>query len=296
MSDTTINGPEFDAGLAVTPRRKTRDRYALLMGITSIWLLIWFVLPIVLMALRFVGDADFWSADPVASLLSPLYLRVFINTLEVAFFVTVGCLLLGYPVAYYLTTVTPRIFNFLILLVLFPMWVNIVVRTYALLVVLGRNGILNDALIGIGIIDDPLRMMYTRGAVYLGMIQVLLPYMILTIFSAIKGIDRSLLVAARSLGAPQHQVFLRVLLPLSMPGVWGGALLVFVIALGFYVTPAILGGPTDVMIAQLIDEQANGFGNFAEATMLGLLLLLLTVVILTVYDRLFGLDRLWGRL
>ncbi len=294
MSEAALASSTTSAGAHA--KRRQGNRYALLMGITSLWLLIWFVLPIVLMAVRFVGDSGFWSADPVDSLLSPLYLRVFINTLEVAFFVTLGCLIVGYPVAYYLTTVSPRLFNFLILLVLFPMWVNIVVRTYALLVVLGRNGILNDTMIDIGLIDDPVRMMYTRGAVYVGMIQVLLPYMILTIFSAIKGIDRSLFVAARSLGAPQHQVFLRVLLPLSMPGVWGGVLLVFVIALGFYVTPAILGGPTDVMIAQLIDEQANGFGNFAEATMLGMLLLLLTVAILAIYDRLFGLDRLWGRM
>ena len=293
MSEVALSSPQTAAATAV--RSKKRDGYALLMGITSGWLLLWFVLPIILMAMRFVGDGEFWSADPVGSLIGPLYLRVFVNTLEVAVVVTLGCLIVGYPVAYYLTTVPRRLFNFLILLVLFPMWVNIVVRTYALLVMLGRNGIVNNAMVEVGLVEQPLRMMYTSGAVYVGMIQVLLPYMILTLFGAIKGIDRSLFTAARSLGAPQYQVFLRVLLPLSMPGVWGGVLLVFVIALGFYVTPAILGGPTDVMIAQLIDEQANDFGNFAEATMLGLLLLLLTVAILVLYDRLFGLDRLWGR-
>ena len=148
MSEVALSSPQASAATAA--RSKKRDSYALLMGITSGWLLLWFVLPIVLMAVRFVGDGEFWSADPVGSLLGPLYLRVFVNTLEVAVVVTLGCLIIGYPVAYYLTTVRQRLFNFLILLVLFPMWVNIVVRTYALLVMLGRNGIVNNAMVEVG--------------------------------------------------------------------------------------------------------------------------------------------------
>jgi len=268
------------------------DRYGMFLGFASLWLLLWFVLPIALMAIRFLTG----SIDTISDLIAPVYFRVYATTIEVSAVVTVACLILGYPVAYYLTTVPVRLFNVLILLILFPMWINIVVRTYAFLVVLGRNGTLNSTLLSLGLIDDPFRLIYTRTAVYLGMVQILLPYMILTVFGALKGIDKSLFVAARSLGAPERQVFWRVMLPLSMPGVWGGVLLVFVSALGFYVTPALLGGPTDTMIALLIDEQANGLGNFAAATWLGLLLLLLTIAMLVVYERFFGLDRLWGRL
>jgi ABC-type spermidine/putrescine transport system permease subunit I len=118
--------------------------------------------------------------------------------------------------------------------------------------------------------------------------------MVLTVFAAIRGVDRSLMTAARSLGAPEWQVFLKVLLPLSLPGVWGGVLLVFVTSLGFYVTPAILGSPRDAMIAQVIDRQVNTFANFELATLMGLTLVTVSALLFTLYNRVFGLDRLWG--
>jgi ABC-type spermidine/putrescine transport system permease subunit I len=280
--------------VAASVRSRVPDRYLMLALLGGAWLVLWYVLPIVLMLVRFFVEGDFLRLPGLSSFEKTLYLRVYLNTFKMALGVTAECLVLGYIVAYMLYRAPRYLLGVLLSLVLIPFWISVIVRTYALLVVLGRNGIVNSTLVKLGAIDEPLRIMFTTQAVYIGMAQALLPFMVLSIYSSLRGIDPDLPLAARALGAGALQVFLRIIFPLSMPGVWGGCTLVFILALGYFITPALLGGPRDVMIAQLIHQLAVLDGNFAGAVLLSIPLLVATLVIVAVFNRYFGLDRIWG--
>ena len=175
-----------------------------------------------------------------------------------------------------------------------PYWVDVIVRSFSWLIVLGDNGILNKALMQIGLTGQPLPLLYNLVSVLLAMVQILLPMMIITLFGAMLRIDRNLLLAAKIHGATDFQAFRSVFFPLSLPGVYGACLLVFVIGLGFYVTPALLGSPAETMISQTIMIEATENFDYERASAAGVLLLLITIAIVTVYNRYFGLERLWG--
>ncbi len=223
-----------------------------------------------------------------------LYLRVLRTTFTIALQVTLICLVLGYPLAYFLATLRPRTARLLMILVLIPFWTSILVRTYAWMVLLQRQGVVNEWLLSLGLIDEPLRMMYNRIGVLVGMSHVLLPFMVLPTYAVMRGIDRTLLRAAANLGASPFQAFLRVFFPLSLPGLAAGCLLVFILALGFFITPALMGGRTDMMIAQLIETQIRTQLNFSFAAALATVLLVVTLVIFAFYNRLLGIDKMFG--
>jgi ABC-type spermidine/putrescine transport system permease subunit I len=227
------------------------------------------------------------------SLPGNVYIQVFGITLQVALIVTVATLLLGYPVAYALSSISFARANLLMILVLIPFWTSILVRSYSWMVLLGTEGIINEAMQSAGILDAPLKLLNTRFAVYIGMVHILLPFMILPLYAVMRGIDRNLMRAAENLGAPPGAVFRRIFLPLSLPGVAAGCLLVFILSLGFYITPKLLGGQRDVMIAMLIEQQVNqlewGFG-----AALAFVLLLLALGIYTLFTRLLGVERVFG--
>jgi ABC-type spermidine/putrescine transport system permease subunit I len=180
------------------------------------------------------------------------------------------------------------------ILVLIPLWTSVLVRTYAWMVLLGREGLLNKLLLYFQLVSQPLSLLYTSKAVVLGMVQILLPFMILPLFSVMKGIDRNLLRASHSLGAGPAQTFLRVYFPLSLPGVVAGFILVFILALGFFITPALLGGRKDIMISMLIETQVRELLNWGFAAALSLVLLLTTFFILAIFHRFVGLEKLTG--
>jgi ABC-type spermidine/putrescine transport system permease subunit I len=209
-----------------------------------------------------------------------------LTTLRTAITVTLGCLLLGYPVALYLTR-PGRTAMIALVVVLLPFWTSILVRSYAWMVILGRRGLLNEALVAAGIIDHPLRILNTPIAVHVAMIHILLPYMILPIANALRQIDPSLRRAALSLGASPGGAFRQVTLPLSMPGVAAGVLLVFVLSLGFYITPALLGGAHDMTIAMLIAQEVDQL-HWPYAACLSATLLATTLAIMAVFQKLFG--------
>jgi ABC-type spermidine/putrescine transport system permease subunit I len=182
----------------------------------------------------------------------------------------------------------------MLILVLVPFWTSILVRSYAWMVLLGREGSINRALINLGIRDEPMQLLNTRLAVYVGMVHILLPFMILPLFSVMRGIDRSYLRAAENLGGRPWHVFRYVFLPLTLPGIAAGCLVVFILALGFYITPALIGGPRDVMISMLIAQQVTTLNwGFASALALGLLVMALAVYL--VFDRILGVERLYGQ-
>ncbi len=211
------------------------------------------------------------------ALTNELYLRVIFETFKIAAIVTLLTLALGYPVAYVMAT-SDRAWQLVgVAFVLLPFWTSILVRTYAWMVILGRNGVVNRALIGWGVIDRPLPLLNNLAGVLIGMVHVLLPYMILPVFNAVKKVDPNLVLAAEGLGAPRWRAFLRVTLPLTVNGVVAGVTLVFTLSLGFFITPALLGGGRVVMIANLIEEQVRELLNWAFAGALSAILLALTL-------------------
>jgi len=224
---------------------------------------------------------------------TPVYLTVIGLTFRTATIVTLLCLALGYPLAYVLATVRPRLARVLVIVVVLPFFTSIIVRTYAWMVLLGRNGIVNQYLIALGLAPAPLPLLYNAAGVVIGMTYVLLPLMVLTIWSVMRGIDPALVRAAHSLGASPAQAFRRIYLPLSAPGIAGGTLLVFLLSLGFFITPALMGGPSDVMIAMLIEREVEFTLNWSFASTLAVVLLVLTLAGFVVYNRLVRLERLF---
>ncbi len=226
---------------------------------------------------------------------SPVYLKVFVNTFEISATVTLIALLLGYPLAFLLATAGRRSAGLMMVGIVLPLWTSVLVRTYAWMVLLGRRGLVNEGLQTMGLTDAPLPLLYNRLGVTIGMVHVLLPFMVLPIYSVMKGIDVDLLKAAQNLGANRLQAFLRVYLPLSLSGLATGCLVVFVTALGFFVTPALLGGRGDTMIAMLIDVQVSQLLDWGLGSALAVVLFAITAAILLAVQRLTGAERLWIR-
>jgi ABC-type spermidine/putrescine transport system permease subunit I len=268
----------------------------LLVAPLLVFMLVFYALPVLAMLMRSVAEPTWTLANYRALAGDSVFRNVFWTTLRTALAVTCGCLVLGYPVA--MTLVRPgRTAGVALIIVLLPFWTSILVRSYAWMVLLGRRGLLNEALLAGGIIDHPLRMLNTPIAVHVTMIHILLPYMILPIANALRQIDPSLGRAALGLGATPFRVFREVILPLSMPGVAAGVLLVFVLSLGFYITPALVGGPRDMTVSMLIAQQVDQL-NWPYAACLSATLLGITLAIMAVFQKLFGVGtalRLAGR-
>jgi putative spermidine/putrescine transport system permease protein len=260
-----------------------------------IYLALCYVYPIIEMIGRSFFDPGLTLKHYRNFIDSPVYQNVMLNTFSTAFFTTLICLFFGYMIAYLLTIVSSRTAQILVIFIMVPFWISVLVRSFAWMVLLGRNGILNQVLMKTGVLQSPLSLMHNRFGLYVGMINILLPFMILPLFSVMKGIDRDLLKAAHILGAPPWKAFAKVFFPLSLPGVAGGSLLVFIIALGFFITPALLGGPKDVMISLLIQGQVEDFVNWGFASALSTILLAITMIFLLIYNRLLGMDKLLGR-
>ncbi|MFQ6163459.1 ABC transporter permease [Sinorhizobium meliloti] len=215
----------------------------------------------------------------------PLYLRVLVRTFEIAFVVMLASIVLGYPVALAMAKLKGRSAAIVTACVLIPLWTSALVRSYAWIVLLQRNGLVNTALQETGLISAPLRLIYTEGAVIMAMTHVLLPYMILPIFAALRTIPDDLARAARNLGAGGWTVFWRITLPLSLPGVFAGALMTFILSLGFYVTPALIGGPGTLMMATLIGQQATELLDWPFAGALSAVLLAATLLLVAVFRK-----------
>jgi ABC-type spermidine/putrescine transport system permease subunit I len=258
----------------------------LLVAPLLIFMLVCYIEPVLAMLSRSVTDPTWTLHNYIQLAGDSVFLHVFWTTLRTALAVTAGTLLLGYPVA--LALVRPgRAATVTLVVVLLPFWTSILVRSYAWMVLLGRRGLVNETLISGGIIEHPLRMLNTPIAVHIAMIHILMPYMILPIANALRQIDPSLARAASGLGATPFRTFREVILPLSMSGVLAGVLLVFVLSLGFYITPALVGGPRDMTISMLIAQQVDQL-NWPYAACLSATLLAATLAIMAVFQRLFG--------
>jgi ABC-type spermidine/putrescine transport system permease subunit I len=257
-----------------------------------VFLAAFFLYPLGRMLALSVGAPEGPLAYYAAILASPVYATVLGLTFKTALGVTLLCIALGVPTAYLLASLTGPWRTVLLVAVALPFLTSILIRTYAWMAILGRHGVVNQLLQATGLVDGPLRLMHNEFGVYVGMVHVLLPFMILPVYSVMSAIDRRLLRAAQSLGASPRRAFLTVFLPLALPGIASGALLVFLIAIGFYITPALMGGPRQVMISNLIEVQVIELLQWGFGSALAFVLLAATVVLMVLFDRFLGLERL----
>jgi putative spermidine/putrescine transport system permease protein len=262
-----------------------RDRRLWLAAPALLLIGVVFIIPVGLLLLRSISEPRWGLQNYIAAFAQPVYLRVFWNTVVIAGSVTALCLVIGYPVAYTMAHAGERGRRFLVFVILVPFWTSLLVRTYAWLVLLQQNGLVNSALVGSGLLAEPAQLVYNRLGVLIGMVQVELPFMVLPLYAVLSRIHPRYGQAAATLGAPPMTEFRRVYLPLSLPGVFTGCALVFITSLGYYITPALLGGRQDVMIAHLILIQIGDFGNWGLAGALAIILLFGAAVSLALLYR-----------
>jgi len=223
-----------------------------------------------------------------------IYVSLFWRTLVMSLGITGVCLLLGFPIAYLLATLGLRTSNLLMILVLLPFWTSLLVRTTTWIVLLQKHGVLNDFGVWLGIVDDANRvqMIHNATGTVIAMTHILLPFMVLPLYSVMKTIPPSYMRAARSLGANQFTAFTRVYIPQTLPGVGAGSILVFILSIGFYITPALVGGRTGTFISNYIASHVSETLNWGLAAALGGILLSVVLALFLLYNRLVGIDNM----
>ena len=280
----------------MTPSRKSWAAFKLA-GLPLVWLLLFFAAPFVVVLkisfadaivgqppytpfLQFAADGWRLLASAANYLLladDPLYVEAYLNSLKVAGISTVICLLIGYPMAYAIARAPDRWRNALLMLVVLPFWTSFLIRVYAWIGILSTNGLFNNALLSLGVIDEPLALMNTNLAIYLGIVYSYLPFMVLPLYATLVRMDLTLLEAAADLGCPPWRAFLRVTLPLSWPGIAAGSLLVFIPATGEFVIPDLLGGPDALMIGKVLWTEFFTNRDWPVASALATVLLVVLV-------------------
>lgn len=247
-----------------------------------------------LLVKSFVTNAGFGLENYAQVFDTSVFASVVYRSFVIALGVTALCVLIGYPLAYVIHHSSPRIRVIMTAAVVSPVLVGALIRSFAWIAILENRGIINSSLVMAGIIDAPVQLVYNRIGLLVGMVNVMLPFCVLPMVAGMRGIDARLVSAARSLGASPIRAFLRVFLPLSIQGVSAGGLLTFLLSLGFYITPALLGGRKDAMIAQIIQVQVMNLGEFNTAAAMGWILMAVTILLLLVYGRFFNLKTLFG--
>ena len=274
-------------------RRRDRLQLGFLVGPTALYLLLFFVIPLgIIFVYSFLKRGVYgqlvweFNLQNYVRVVDPLYLQIFWRSAVLATASTVGCLLLAYPFAYYIARrESARSRNLLLVLVMIPFWTNFLIRTYAWRVILGTDGPINSFLVWTGLVKEPLTLLFTEGAVLVGLIYGYLPFMVLPLYAAIERIDFSLMEAAADLYANGWQAFRKVLLPLSMPGVIAGCILVFIPSLGAFVTPDLLGGAKTVMIGNLIQGQFLTARDWPFGSAISMLLMVAVLGATLIYFR-----------
>lgn len=224
------------------------------------------------------------------------YARVYMITFQVSILTTILCIIIGYPLTYFLAQLPKRLAGILMLTVLLPFWTSLLVRTYAWLVLLQKKGLLNDFAVQIGLWENPIKLVHNMTGTLIGMAHIMLPFLILPLYGAMRRIEPEMMHAASNLGAKPFQVFWKIFFPMSLPGMIAGSLIVFVLCLGFYVTPAVLGGGRVVMVATQITAILENQFNWGAASALGVVLLFATIIVLYLAGRMLKLDNiLFGR-
>ena len=261
-------------------------------GTTWFWLAAFALIPnvmVVAASLLERGDRDFirfaLSLESYRRLLDPLYLRVLWNSLYLAAFSTLTCLAMGYPFAYLLARVPRRYSRLLLLLVIIPFWTSSLIRTYAIIIILKTRGVVNNLLLWTGLIQAPLELLHNDLAIFIGLVYTLLPFMVLPLYAAIEKLDPLLVEAARDLGAGWLKTFARVVIPLTLPGIVAGSMLVFLPALGMFYIPDLLGGARTLLVGSLIRNQFLAARDWPFGAALSVVLTAVMTLLLLVYAR-----------
>lgn len=243
----------------------------------------------------FIGaDGSFSLENYERMLKRKSYARIFRTTFEVSFMTTGLCILIGYPLAYFISQLPNRIANLCLITVLLPFWTSLLVRTYAWLVLLQKRGLVNDWAISLGLWEEPIKIVHNMTGTLIGMVHIMLPFLILPVYGAMRAIDQDYMKAAANLGASPKRAFWTVFFPLTTPGLFAGSLMVFILCLGFFVTPAVLGGGKVIMVSMKIVSNIELFVNWGAASALGVVLLVLTMVILWIASRFLNLEQMTG--
>lgn len=256
---------------------------------------IFFIVPVAALLLRSVLEPAPGFGNYAELLGSATYLKIFANTFIVSGLVTAISLLIGFPVAWALAIIPGRLASVIFAILLLSMWTNLLARTYAWMVLLQRTGLVNKMLMGMGLINQPLPLVNNLTGVTIGMTYIMLPFIILPLYGVIKKIDPAILQAAALCGASRWQCLRRVLLPLAVPGMAAGALMVFVMSLGYFVTPSLLGGTANMMLAELIAQFVQSLVNWGMGGAAALVLLVVTLSLYVVQLRFFGSQNTGGR-
>ena len=283
---------------AALRKNERLERWALL-GLAAPALIATFIVVVVpvswLFYLSVIGaDGGYSMENYIRMVESKSYARIFLTTFQVSLLTTIICILIGYPLAYFLSQLPERTANLCMLAVLLPFWTSLLVRTYAWLVLLQKKGLINNWAIDLGLWDTPVKLAHNMNGTVIGMVHIMVPFLILPVYGSMKAISRDYLKASANLGATPAYTFRKVFLPLSLPGLLAGTLIVFILCLGFYVTPAILGGGRVIMVAMQITNNIELFFNWGAASALGVVLFVITMLILLVSARLLRLDRILG--
>ena len=242
--------------------------------------------------LSFIGrDGTFSFENYERMVTSRSYMRIFITTFKSSILTTIICTLIGYPLAYFMSQLSRKWANICMVGVLIPFWTSLLVRTYAWLVLLQKKGLLNNIALDLGLISEPIKIVHNTTGTLIGMVHIMLPFLILPLYANMRAIDKDCLKAASSLGATPTRAFWTVFFPLSLPGLFAGLLIVFVLCLGFYVTPAILGGGRVIMAAMKISSNIELYFSWGAASALGVVLLIVTAIILYIASKLVSLDQ-----
>ncbi len=264
----------------------------LLIAPSMFWLTIFFVLPmLIVVAVSFAGRTAYgqvifeWTLHNYIRFLDPLYISIFAQTLLVAVITTVCTILLGYPLAYYIAQLPKRLQQKGLILCMIPFWINFLIRSYAWVIILRSQGVLNTILMKLDIISQPIQLLYNEGAVMLGMVYALLPFMILPVYVSIEQLDRRLLEAAADLGASPMTAFRKITLPLTMPGIAAGTILVFISSLGMFVVPDVMGGAKAALVGNVIQNQFLSARDWPFGSALSIVLALLSLVLIFLYYR-----------
>ncbi|MCS3507544.1 ABC transporter permease subunit [Achromobacter sp. JUb104] len=280
-----------------TPRKRMSPgrRHFLMAAPLVVLLLVLLIYPVgQLLLLSFVGDQGFTLTQYHRLFESSVYINVLLITLKISLWTTFFSVVAGYPVAYLISSLTAKRKTSLLFWVLLSFWTSFLVRTFAWVVLLGRNGVVNQLLQALGILDAPANLLYNFGSVLVGMVHALMPLAVLTMLSVMENIDRNLPRAASTLGARPGTAFWKIYFPLSMPGVAAAAIMVFVTAIGFFITPALLGGRKETMITQIIIDQVQQTMNWEFAGAVSVLLLVVVLVVFAIYDKVLGLSTMTG--
>jgi putative spermidine/putrescine transport system permease protein/spermidine/putrescine transport system permease protein len=282
-----------EAGLR-TDDRLERLRLFGLSSPAILLIMIILVIP-VLFYVSFVGANGQFSLENYERMISrKSYGRIFTTTFQISFLTTGLCILIGYPLAYFMSQMPTRIANICLIAVLLPFWTSLLVRTYAWLVLLQRRGLVNEWGMSLGLWDEPIAIVHNVTGTLIGMVHIMLPFLILPVYSAMRAISDDYVKAASNLGATPRTAFWTVFFPLTLPGLFAGSLMVFILCLGFFVTPAVLGGGKVIMVSMQIVSNIELFVNWGAASALGVVLLVLTMIVLWIASRFVNLEQMTG--